>query len=115
MALTKQQIRDRSAEMLGFNPIRQPLESNIASRIEQAYDEIYEILKEEGLAIWGSSGNVPNKLAPFVIYLVAQNCISLGTTPERISIINIGAQEATSNIRRYVTPDYASQEEAKDY
>jgi hypothetical protein len=115
MALTKAQIRDRAGEALGFNPIRQSLESNVATRIEQSYDEVYAMLKEEGLATWASTGSVPNEIVPYVVNLVADGCISLGASAEKIQVIKSEKQLAMPMIRRYVTPAYQSQEDQKDY
>ncbi len=115
MAFTKAQIRDRASEMLGFNPTRQTLESNISTRIEESYDEVYEMLKDDGLAIWASTGSVPTVLVPFVSALVAQGCISLGTSNERIQLVESKAATAKKMIMRYTTPHYQSQEDAKDY
>lgn len=115
MALTKAQIRDRAAEMLGYNPIRQPLESNIATRIEQAYDEVYAMLKNEGVAIWASTASVPNEIVPYMIVLVANGSLSLGVSAERYQLIKGELPNALPMIRKYTAPHYASQEDAKDY
>lgn len=115
MSLTKAQVRDRASELLGFNPIRQPLDSNIASRIEQSYDIVYALLKNEGVAVWASTEGVPDEVAPFVIDLVAFDSLSLGTSSERIQIISAKLPAALPSIRKYTTPHYQSQEDEKDY
>lgn len=100
--------------MLGFNPVRQPLESNIAMRIEQSYDIIYAKLKSEGLAIWASTGQVPSEVADNVSALVAYDSISLGTSKERTSVIAAKYSDAMPMIRKFVAPHYQSQRDA-DY
>lgn len=110
MALTKAQIRDRVAnDYLGILQLGQSLQSQDATRIEQAYDEIYEYLKTKQLASWASTGSVPNDLVPYVTSLVAKNCyMTYGVSNDRAARIINDSLLAEKTIRELVTNDEVS-------
>lgn len=73
---TEAEVRDRAANDLGMLRLGQSLQNQDKVRIETAYDEVYEQLKEEGLATWASDGSIPTKLVPHVAILIAHNCLN---------------------------------------
>ncbi len=117
MALTKSEIRDRTAsDYLGILTLGQALQDQDKERIEEAYDEVYEYLKEKKLATWASTASVPTNLVPHVVVMVADNCHqTYGVSPERLSRIQRDFVRAEPKIRDLVLPEYISQEEPKDY
>ncbi len=113
---TRAETRDRAASDLGILRLGQSLQYQDATRIEAACDEVYEQLKEEGLAVWASDGEVPTKLVPHVVALVADNCLNTyGAAPERYIRIKNASSIAYREIKKLVTPQYASQDNAVDY
>ena len=116
MALTKAQIRNRAANLLGILPFGQALQSQDSDRIEQAYDEVFEYLKEMGLATWASTGSVPNNLATHVIAMVAHNCLDdYGVSNDRFSRILNRYGVAEKEIRKIIVVPYSSQTPPRDF
>lgn len=120
MAKTKSEIRDRAATELGRLKLGQALQYQDATRIEAAYDEVYEDLKSEGLNTWASTGSVPDELVPFVSGLVALRCTNTyGVSQERfqriVSVTGLDGNQAKREIRRLVHPPYESMEEPTDF
>ena len=117
---TKAQVRDRAAGELGILRLGQSLQHQDKVRIEAAYDEVYEALKDEGLAIWASTAEVPTKLVPHVVALVADNCLNnYGVSIERYNRIKLAAgtdgEIAKRAIRKNITPEYESTDEPTDF
>lgn len=113
---TKAQIRDRAAQDLGRLRVGQSLQSQDVARIESGYDEIYAQLKKDGLAVWASTGSVPDELTPHVAALVAENCLNTyGVSDVRYQRIVNAATIARREIKKFTTPDYVSQSEPSDY
>lgn len=117
---TKAEIRDRAANDLGILRLGQSLQHQDKVRIESAYDEVYEELKDEGLAIWASTAEVPTKLVRHVVALVADNCLSTyGVNEARFARIKLAAgqdgETAKRAIRKNITPEYESTDEPVDY
>jgi len=116
--LDKSGIKQRVLEDLSVVEIGQSAASQDDARIEAAYREVYDELKELGLAVWSISGYLPNKIVPHVVALTAWNAIasgSYGVSPERYQRIQLAAASAEREIRRVVTPKYESTSEPRDY
>jgi hypothetical protein len=79
---TTAEIRQQVGEDLGLVPIGQDLESQDQLRIDAAYTQTYERLKEKGLAAWPSAGPVPNKLVPYLCLLMEQRLLVSYSVPE---------------------------------
>lgn len=113
---TKAEVRDRAANDLGRLRLGQALQDPARVRIESAYDEVYADLKDEGLAIWASTAEVPTKVVPHVVALVANNCLdTFGVSAERYQRIKIAESKAKREIRRLVTPEHESLEDPQDF
>lgn len=113
---TKAETRDRAAQDLGRLRVGQSLQDQDKVRIEAAYDEVYDQLKEEGLNTWASDGDCPDAVAPHLAALVADNCLNTyGAPPERYQRIKLAAAVAIREIRRHVTPEWESLEDPTDY
>lgn len=109
-------IRDRAANDLGLLRLGQALQDQDKTRIESAYDEVYAQLKNEGLATWASTADVPDDLVPHVVALVAQNCLSTyGVSNDRYTRITNSSSSALREIRKLVAQNTSDQCEAVDY
>lgn len=121
MASTKNEVRDRAAEELGVLRIGQSLQNQDDVRITKGYDEVYDILKEKGLAAWAlSGGSVPDRVTPWMAGWVAVTCLNTyGVSDSRYTrLINqygLNGWKAEREIRNLLTPEYASQEDPTDY
>jgi hypothetical protein len=105
---TKAKIRDRTAEFLGILPVGQTLENQYVTRLNDAYAEVYEDLKEKGIAYWSFGSEVPTKFVPHVVALVAENALTLGASKIRTDKILIKASVAVSSIRELGAENYES-------
>lgn len=113
---TKSETRDRAANELGILRLGQTLQDQDKVRIESGYDEVYENLNEQGLAIWATTGEVPTKLVPYVVSLVADNCLNTYQVSEgRYRRIKLTALTAVREIRRLVQPEFESVEPMRDF
>lgn len=117
---TKSEVRNKAASMLGILRLNQSLQDQDATRIEEAYDEVYEDLKKEGIATWASTAEVPTAVVPHMVAYVAYNCLSTYNVPvdKYNRILNkagLNGDNAKREIRRLVNPQYVSQENAVDY
>jgi len=113
---TKAQIRDRAAQNLGILRIGQSLQYQDQTRLESAYDEVYEDLKDRGEATWASTASVPTKLAPHVAALVAENGLdTFNVGNDRYNRVKIAANTARREIPRLNTPEYEDVEQPTDY
>lgn len=117
MSLSKNDIRDRVAsDYLGILPLGQALQHQDSTRILQAYNEVYEYLKEKKLATWAFTASVPTELVPYIVVMVAENCHqTYGVSQERLLRIQTDFIKAEPKIRGLVFPEYISQEDPKDY
>jgi len=117
---TKAEVRNQALELLGVLRLGQSAQSQDATTIETAYDEIYADLKKDGLATWASTAEVPAELVPHVVHLVALSRANrYGISNDRYQRILLEAGEngwkSKREIRRLVTPDYESLDEPTDY
>jgi len=119
---TKAEIRNRAATDLGILRLNQALQAQDAKRVGTAYDEVHADLKKDGLASWPSNGSCPTELTPFVVALVADNCLNTyGVSIERFNRIRAAAgplgrgEVAKAEIRRLVAQDFVSLDDATDY
>jgi len=114
---TKADVRDRTAELLAVKRIGgQTLQHEHVARINSAYDEVYDALKEDGLAVWASAGAIPDRVVPHLVALMAWNVIDdYGVSNERYSRIVSRASVAMSEIKKAVRAPYESQEAPADY
>lgn len=121
MPATADQIVTRAAQELGILRTHgQNLQDQDNVRVTAGYAEVYAILKQDGHATWAYAGEVPDKLVPYVVLLVALSCLgSYGVSDARYTRISLGAGEggvkAIAMIKQLNANTYASQSEPKDY
>lgn len=119
MALTANDIRDRAASVAGLLRPGQSLQSQDATRIEQAYAEVYADLEVDQLASFLST-SVPDEVAPHVVMMVAHNFAEeYGISDARYQRIltHCGRDNdlVKREIRKVINPWYASQDGVSDY
>jgi hypothetical protein len=114
--ITKDEIKNRALQKLGVIGVGQTPQAQDEARMESAYNEVYEDLKNLDLATWSSTGTIPNDLSPHVIFLVAWNAVDdYGVSPARYQRIQLGQSIAKREIRLLITPPYESLEEPSDF
>lgn len=117
---TKAQVRQQVGEDLGLVPIGQDLESQDQARIDTAYTQTYERLKEEGLAAWASAGPIPDRLVPYLCLLMEQRLLVSYSVPEsRFIRINTEAgpdgETAMKKLARLIIQEDNSLDGPADY
>lgn len=120
MGKTKAEIRDRAATELGRLRLGQGLQHQDKERIEAAYDEVYDEIADDGLAVWPQAGPVPDKLVPYVSGLVALRCANTyGISGERMQRITLltgsDGRGAMRRIRWLVEQEYESPDDPTDF
>lgn len=113
-------VRKRALHLLGVTPVGQDAYDQDDTRIASAYTEVYNMLKDEGLATWAVAGTVPDKLVPYIAGLMALNAnLDFGVSNDRYTrlIAQFGQNGllAMREIRALTNPDYESLEEPDDY
>jgi hypothetical protein len=110
------QVRDRAANDLGMLRLGQSLQHQDSTRITAGYNEVYQQLKTDGLATWTSTADIPEALVPYVVSLVADNCLNTySTSPDRYARIKSAALMAPKEIAKLVTNYHTSQDSPTDY
>jgi len=92
------------------------MSNDLLVRITAAYTEGYDDLKKDQLVIWAEAGVVPDAIGPHLAALMAFNCtssvhVSRDLYDRIVSARNIAKRE----IRRLVTPQYMTTENAEDF
>lgn len=117
---TKAEVRQQVGEDLGLVPIGQDLENQDQTRIDAAYTQTFERLKEKGLAAWPSAGPVPDRLVPYLCLLMEQRLLVSYSVPEsRYIRINAEAgpdgDQAMKKIAELTVQEYTSLDGPADY
>ena len=117
---TAAELRQRVGEDLGIVPIGQLLESQDQSRIDASYLEAWTRLKNEGLAAWPYSGEIPDEFVPFVALMIEQRLLTSYSVPESryVRITNeagVDGGMAVAKISRMLSQNYYSVTPYTDY
>lgn len=117
---TKAEVRQRVGEDLGLVPMGQTLESQDQNRIDACYTEMYQRVKEEGLATWAIAGPVPDKLVPSFCLLMASKLLTSYSVPESryIRISNDAGPDgslAMAALAGLAVPEYEPYSEPTDF
>ena len=121
MSKTKAEVRNRvGSDFLGILRLGQPLQSQDDTRISDAYDEVYEQLKKDGLATWASTASVPAAIVPHMVALIAQQCqgtysLSLPRQALLLQAAGINGENAKSEIRKLASQDFSSKDDPVDF
>ena len=79
---TTAEVRQQVGEDLGLVPIGQDLENQDQARLDATYAQVFEQLKERGLAAWPLAGPVPDRLVPYLCLLIEQKLLISYSVPE---------------------------------
>lgn len=117
---TKAQIRQRVGEDLGLVPVGQTLENQDQSRIDATFTEVYNRLKEKGLASWASTAEVPSEIVPYFAIMMEEKLLTSYSVPESrfLRIKNDAGEDgdkALNNISELTTTEYESTDEVTDF
>lgn len=112
--MTKAEIIKRAAYLLGILRIGQALPADKNLRLDEAYEEVYDQLNSENIAIWDTE--VPDRIVPHVVALMALNaCDDFGVSPARYQRIVGKANVALREIRKHTQPEYVSNDDPEDF
>ena len=113
---TVAETKHKAGRMLGIARFGQSLKSEHDLLLQESYEQIYDDLDEEGLAIWASTGEVPERVVKHVAALIAFDVADdLGVAGDRYTRILAKRNVAMPEIRRLTTPAHESVEEETDY
>ena len=113
---TKAEVVLRAAQMLQRVRLGQAIDNTLQTRIETAYTEVYEDLKDDQLVTWAVAGTIPDKVAPWLAALMAFNTTdSIHVSESVFSRIVAKRNVAKREIRRLVTPKYETVDDGEDY
>lgn len=109
-------VKQRALELLRVVEVGQSTESQHDTRIGSAYTEVYNDLKEEGIAVWAEAGTIPDNIVPHLVGLMAWNAIDdYGVSDSLYQRISIKASNAKREIRALVTQKHESLSEPDDF
>lgn len=114
--MTLTELYERTGEFLGRKRLGQSMDNSLLVRITAAYNEGYEDLKDDQLVTWAVANSVPNAIGPHLAALMAFNCTSSIHVSESLYQRIVAARNiAKREIRRLVTPQYQTTDEAEDF
>jgi hypothetical protein len=112
---TIETVRHTAGQLLGIVRHPEGLRAEHDELLTQAYNEVYDKLKEENLNEWSAAGPVPDRFVDPVAGLMAFKLTDrLGISGDRYARILARRNSAMTEIRTIATPPYNSTEEA-DY
>ena len=113
---TQQQVRNEAAYLLGISDPPDDVSGGDDTYLQQKYNEVYAMLRKDGLNYWTQTGVVGDEYVPHVAALMAffsTESYSIG--PDRLQRIVAKAGIATIEIRKLGTPKHESTDIPKDY
>ena len=87
--------------MLGKRRLGQAINDSIKTRLDQSYDYVYAMLKDERIAIWSSAAGtvIPDAVAPHVAALMAFEALSdIGASQAHLQRIVLKEEKALGSI-----------------
>jgi len=117
---SKAELRQRVGEDLSLVPVGQDLESQDQLRIDATIDEVYEFLKEKGIATWSSTADIPTKFVPYFALMVEEKLLTSYSVPDsRYQRIKQDAgpdgRTAFAKLSELAVPSYESLEDETDF
>lgn len=92
------------------------MSGDIKTRLDTAYDQVYDELEQDGLTIWPKAGPIVDRVMAHLAALMAFNCVpSVPVSDERYRMILDKRNIAKPQIRRAVTKNYTSPDDVHDY
>ncbi len=117
---SKTEAKQLAGELLRLVPVGQSMQPHHDTRMGEAYDEVYAQLQVKKLAIWDSTGEMPDEITPFFVVLMAHNkmdVVGVSDILHQRILFKAGndGEKATDNIRNVVNSSYTSDDEETDY
>ena len=113
---TVEEVRHKAGRILGIVRFGQALKSEDDLLLTESYAQVYDMLKDEGIAVWASTADVPNRVVEHVAALMAFNvCDDKGVSPTRYNRIIARRNVAMPEIRKLTQPKHESLDEVVDY
>lgn len=113
---TVEEVRHKAGRLLGVVRFGQALKSEDDLLLTESYAQVYDALKDEGIAIWASTSDVPDRVAMHMAALMAFNvCDDKGVSPSRYNRILSRRNVAMPEIRRLTQPQHESLDNPVDY
>lgn len=117
---TSVDVRQRVGEELALIEIGGTLQSQDQTRIDATYDEIYDRLVKDGIAVWESAGTIPDAVVPYLALMIEEKLLNAYSISEkRYQRIKIDAGQdgsrALAKIISYIMPGYYTNEEPTDF
>jgi hypothetical protein len=113
---TVDETKHKAGRMLGVVRFGQSLNSAHDLLLQEAYEQVYDDLAEEGQAIWASTGDVPRRVMPHVAALMAFSVTTdVGVSGDRYAAILAQRNVAKPEIRRLTTAAHETVNEPADY
>ena len=104
--------------MLGKRRLGQAVNNDIKDRLDQSYDYVYAMLKDERIAIWSSAAGtvIPDAAAPHIAALMAFEALSdIGASQAHLQRILIKEEKALPALKRFAKADYESLSEPENF
>ena len=113
---TKTVVKDGAAQVVGFLAIGDNLAGDDDTRMDKAWDEVHDWLKNKGLDAFPTAGPVPDRLVPHIEFMLAHNVmLNYHVPPITKQEIKEGNAIAKRDLPGLILPDYESLEEPVDY
>ena len=117
---SKTEAKQLAAELLKIVPIGQAMQSQHDTRMGEAYDEVYGALQVKQLAIWDSTGEMPDEISPHFVTLMAHNKMDMYKVSDSLYqriLFRAGdeGEKAIGNIRYLVNGSYISEDMETDF
>lgn len=116
MSKTKAQVKEHAAEILGIKPVGQDIQQPASLALDRYWDAAYDEMKADNINVFSSSGPIPDKLFHHFAMLIAQKgAVSFSVPDARYQRINMEAQRAMREFRKYAVDSYQSVEQVVDF
>jgi hypothetical protein len=113
---TLAETRHKAGRILRIVRYGQALNADDDALLTEAYAQVYAQLKTEGIAVWASTGGVPDSVMPHVAALMAFSVTADKGVPADVYARTLALRNvATPEIRRLTKPMHESLDEPTDY
>lgn len=107
MSVTLAELRNRTLEDMGVIEIGGIPDDRYKTRVDQAYNEVYDDLKDQSLNFWSNIGEIPNRFVPYVSALIIENLkVGIPISQERYARVFPTIQKAKFKISELGSQKY---------
>lgn len=109
MAATKTQLAVKVLQKLRVLPTGQAAVTDDTSVIETAYDELYQLYRDDGLITWGSADDIPDEaVRPMVVVLASDMADEFNVPEARVQRLLAQRVEAVKQLKSLSQVVYTS-------